>query len=108
MVFNPAPSLYNKIRLSRLHDEARTGLRIRIFSAAPRNSNSQLELELETRSLSPRAGYTNALQHHFVLQRSAPEEVGHDVIGTISSEYFTFQAATCSLTLAINGEQKRY
>ena len=35
------------------------------------------------------------------------EEVGHDVIGTISSEYFTFQTATCSLTLA-NGEQKSY
>ena len=57
MVFNPAPSLYNKIGLSRLHDDARTGLRSSyIFSAAPplRNGNSQLELELEleTRSLS--------------------------------------------------------
>ena len=50
MIFNPAPSLYNKIGLSRLHDEARTGLRgLYIFSAVPPlcNSNSQLKLELK-------------------------------------------------------------
>ena len=49
MVFNPAPSLYNKIVVCMMRPEQGRSYSSYIFSAVPslRNSNSQLELEFE-------------------------------------------------------------